>query len=51
MIIDLIYSQIMQKIFPRPWREGIEGRGYLLTITLSPTLSRSGRGGFLFFIS
>jgi hypothetical protein len=34
----------MQNIFPRPWREGIEGRGYLLTITLSPSLSRSGRG-------
>jgi hypothetical protein len=37
----------MQKIFPLPWREGIEGRGYLLTITLSPP----GRGDFLFFIS
>jgi hypothetical protein len=39
------------KNIPSPMREGIEGRGYLLAITLSPTLSRPGRGDFLFFIS
>jgi len=40
----------MQKIFPLPWREGIEGRGYLLVITLSPTLSRE-RGFFILHFS
>jgi hypothetical protein len=34
------------KNYPLPWREGMEGRGILFSITLTPTLSHQGRGFF-----
>jgi hypothetical protein len=46
-----LIKQIMRKNNPLPWREGIEGRGCFFTITLTPTLSRPGRGNFFLFIS
>jgi len=50
------FDKVVKSQFPLPWREGIKVRGSnnkycnYLFITLTPTLSRQGRGRFFYFL-